>query len=101
MLLFAGWPRIAKGVRESGQVFSISLTCSMALLAVSFFPAASQSGSGGSDGPTMIFLSVLVLVNVGGPGALWWAWRWKTHRAGRWDAATVTLKRRETRGQRG
>ncbi len=52
------------------------------------------------DGPVIVFLCVVGLVNLLGPWTLWYAWRWKTHRGGRWDAAKVTLKRKEPRGSR-
>ena len=87
VLLFAGWPQIAKGVRESGKPFSLALTVSVVLLALSFLPLDPA-------GPMWIFAGVLGLVNGVGPLGLWWAWRWKTHRKGRWDAAQVTVKRR-------
>ena len=99
VLLFAGWPNIAKGVREAGTVFSVALTGSMTVLALSFFPPA-REGFGRAaaasiiDGPKAVFLVVIVLVNVVGPLGLWFAWRWKMTRGGGWDAAKVTLRKR-------
>ena len=103
VLLFAGWPNIAKGVREAGTVFSVALTGSMTVLALSFFPparerfgraAAATEAAPIIDGPKAVFLVVIVLVNVVGPLGLWFAWRWKMTRGGGWDAAKVTLRKR-------
>lgn len=105
MLLFAGWPNIAKGVREAGTVFSIALTGSMTVLALSFFPStpagSDASASSAIGGPRAVFLAVTVLVNVVGPLGLWFAWRWKMTRAGGWDAAKVTLRKRRMSTSRG
>jgi phosphatidylinositol glycan class C protein len=105
VLLFAGWPNIAKGVREAGTVFSIALTGSMTVLALSFFPStpagSDASASSAIGGPRAVFLAVIVLVNVVGPLGLWFAWRWKMTRAGGWDAAKVTLRKRRMSTSRG
>ncbi|WVF66703.1 hypothetical protein IAT40_001445 [Kwoniella sp. CBS 6097] len=45
VLLFAGWPRIAKGVREAGRLFSLVLTISTAMLSISLFPTTPASSS--------------------------------------------------------
>ncbi|CAD6582018.1 MAG: hypothetical protein TREMPRED_003157, partial [Tremellales sp. Tagirdzhanova-0007] len=73
--LFAGWPAVAKGVREAGRIFSLTLTASMLFLAISLFPTD-------PFGPTLVFLSIVALVNILGPAMLQFAWRWKTHRGG-------------------
>ncbi|WWC87546.1 uncharacterized protein L201_002436 [Kwoniella dendrophila CBS 6074] len=101
VLLFAGWPPIAKGVREAGQSFSFLLTLSMATLAISLFPLRNDSSPDLSladiqlvpTTPTLIFLLSLVLANVIGPLMLIHAWRWKTRRGGGWDVAVVKLRK--------
>ena len=93
VLLFSGWPNIAKGVRESGKIWSIGLTGSMALLAFSFLPGYEDLGLGG-DTCGVLFLGILGVVGLVGPLGVWVGWRWKTVRGGGWDAAKVTLKRR-------
>lgn len=40
------------------------------------------------------FLSILAVVNLGGPLMLWYAWRWKRQLGGDWDVAVVRLRRR-------
>ncbi|WRT65421.1 uncharacterized protein IL334_002364 [Kwoniella shivajii] len=106
VLLFAGWPPIAKGVRESGKAFSLVLTTSMATLAISLFPPGPSPTSPiftlkGIDviptTPTIIFLISLSLVNIIGPLMLIYAWRWKTRRGGGWDIAVVKLRNRASR----
>ncbi|WOO78894.1 Phosphatidylinositol N-acetylglucosaminyltransferase GPI2 subunit [Vanrija pseudolonga] len=93
--LFAGWPTLAKGVREAGRPFSIALTVSMIWLAISLFPPCSPDDFPGR--PTLIFLFVLFLVNVVGPFMLWSGWRWKRRLGGNWDPAVVKLRRRGVR----
>ncbi|ORY25254.1 phosphatidylinositol N-acetylglucosaminyltransferase subunit C [Naematelia encephala] len=107
--LFAGWPILAKGVRESGRIFSLALTSSMIILAISLFPRISSNPPSPSDptpwisiptpsGPTLIFLVAVILVNGIGPGMLWYGWRWKMRRGGGWDVAVVRLRRVRDRG---
>ncbi|WWC59939.1 uncharacterized protein I303_102502 [Kwoniella dejecticola CBS 10117] len=101
VLLFAGWPPIAKGVREAGKSFSLLLTFSMAMLSISLFPHKIGSTPSykmrGIDviptAPTVIFLVALTLANVVGPLMLLYAWRWKTRRGGGWDVAVVKLRK--------
>ncbi|WVQ83541.1 hypothetical protein IAT38_005682 [Cryptococcus sp. DSM 104549] len=99
VLLFAGWPVIAKSVREAGKVFSFILTLSTSLLAVSLFPPppppSPQSPSpifSALSTPTIIFLSAILLANVVGPAMLWYAWGWKTRRGGGWDVPVVRVR---------
>ncbi|WVW79707.1 hypothetical protein I302_101677 [Kwoniella bestiolae CBS 10118] len=101
VMLFAGWPPIAKGVREAGKSFSLILTISMATLSISLFPSrAAPSFEYRIWGhqiipttPTLIFLISLSLVNIIGPVMLIYAWRWKTRRGGGWDVAVVKLRK--------
>ncbi|KAI9632299.1 phosphatidylinositol N-acetylglucosaminyltransferase-domain-containing protein [Dioszegia hungarica] len=81
--LFAGWPNIAKGIREAGKAYSLVLTLSTILAAVSLFPSTLLAPA------TLIFAAALFLVNIAGPGMLWYGWRWKTRRGGGWDVAVV------------
>ncbi|EJT47038.1 hypothetical protein A1Q1_04281 [Trichosporon asahii var. asahii CBS 2479] len=78
--LFAGWPTLAKGVRESGKRFSIALTSSMIWLGCSMLP---------SFATIVTFLAILAVVNLGGPLMLWYAWRWKRQLGGDWDVAVM------------
>ena len=59
----------------------------MLFLAISLFPTD-------PFGPTLVFLSIVALVNILGPAMLQFAWRWKTHRGGVWDVAVVKLNRK-------
>ncbi|WWC68949.1 uncharacterized protein I206_102885 [Kwoniella pini CBS 10737] len=101
VLLFAGWPPIAKGVREAGRSFSLILTISMAILSISLFPEKSFTDPSYtiwnidifSSTPTVIFLIALSLANFVGPFMLLYAWRWKTRRGGGWDVAVVKLRK--------
>ncbi|KAK4685446.1 phosphatidylinositol N-acetylglucosaminyltransferase subunit C, partial [Tremellales sp. Uapishka_1] len=86
--LFAGWPNLAKGIRESGKVFSLLLTLSLIVLALSLFPTAHPA-------PTLIFLCLILLTNVIGPLVFWYGWRWKTLRGGDWEVAVVKIRKRE------
>ena len=76
--------------KEAGSIFSLILTSSMVLLALSLFPSACQ-------GTVLIFLSTIALVNLLGPIMLHFAWRWKTQRGGGWDVAVVKLNRKNDR----
>ncbi|ORX36416.1 phosphatidylinositol N-acetylglucosaminyltransferase subunit C [Kockovaella imperatae] len=89
--LFAGWPVVAKGVREAGQGFSILLTASTVLLAFSILPH-DPSESLLFTAPSLIFLCTLLVVNIIGPLVFWWGWRWKTIRGGGWDVAVVRIR---------
>jgi len=94
--LFAGWPSIAKGVREAGKTFSLILTISMMLLSISFFPSTPQTqGITGmfTSTPLLVFLTMVGLVNLVGPLMLWYGWRWKTRRGGGWEVAKVRLRK--------
>ncbi|KAK8861313.1 hypothetical protein IAR55_002132 [Kwoniella newhampshirensis] len=94
VLLFAGWPVIARSVRESGKRFSLVLTLSTTLLAVSLFPhPVSPESRPIPSTPTVVLFAALCLVNVVGPMMLWYAWRWKTRRRGGWDVAVVRVKK--------
>ena len=77
--------------QESGKGFSLTLTLSTILFALSLLPRH-------SPGPSLIFLGVVGMVNLLGPTMLWWAWRWKTRRGGGWDVAVVKLRRRTGQG---
>jgi phosphatidylinositol glycan class C protein len=104
--LFAGWPVLAKGVRvsltrctfqdlisqEAGKTFSLLLTTSMILLAISLFPA-DPSRRYTPSGPTLIFFLIVGLVNIVGPFMLWYSWTWKTRRGGGWEVAKVRLRK--------
>jgi phosphatidylinositol glycan class C protein len=106
--LFAGWPVLAKGVRvsipiriqhtsklteqEAGKTFSLLLTTSMILLAISLFPR-DPATSYVPTGPTMIFFLIVGLVNIVGPVMLWYSWTWKTRRGGGWEVAKVRLRK--------
>ncbi|AFR99001.1 phosphatidylinositol glycan, class C [Cryptococcus neoformans C23] len=97
VLLFAGWPVVTKSVRETGRAFSFLLTLSTTILALSLFPATPSPFSSVFLGhrlstPTIVFLSILFLVNFIGPAMLWYAWRWKIRRGGGWDVATVRIR---------
>ncbi|WWC98876.1 hypothetical protein V866_005770 [Kwoniella sp. B9012] len=101
VLLFAGWPPIAKGVREAGKLLSLILTISMATLSISLFPLRDDPSPShiirGHEivptTPTLILLISLCLVNIIGPIMLLYAWRWKTRRGGGWDVAVVKLRK--------
>ncbi|GFZ42882.1 hypothetical protein JCM24511_00600 [Saitozyma sp. JCM 24511] len=84
--LFAGWPTLAKNVRESGSSFSLGLTISTLVLAISLFPP--------EPAPSLIFLSLVAVTNLLGPLMLWYGWRWKTKRGGGWDVARVKIRQR-------
>ncbi|EIW69155.1 hypothetical protein TREMEDRAFT_16788, partial [Tremella mesenterica DSM 1558] len=90
--LFAGWPRVAKSVRESGQRFSLLLTISTLLVSISFFPTLSPASQLLSP-PTLILLGLVALINFVGPAMLCWGWRWKTVRGGGWEPAVVNLRK--------
>ncbi|TYJ53562.1 hypothetical protein B9479_005831 [Cryptococcus floricola] len=96
VLFFAGWPVVAKSVREAGRGYSLVLTLSTTTLALSLipsaptpFPQSSPVHPAIASLPALIFLLVLFLVNMVGPAMLWYAWRWKVHRGGGWDVAKV------------
>ncbi|WVR04078.1 hypothetical protein IAU60_001077 [Kwoniella sp. DSM 27419] len=104
VLLFAGWPKIAKAVREAGKVFSLLLTTSTALLAISLFPHGHdwhiQVGQLNTrfnlvlpSTPTIVLVSALLVTNALGPAMLIYAWRWKTRRGGGWDVAVVRVRK--------
>ncbi|WWD16784.1 hypothetical protein CI109_101216 [Kwoniella shandongensis] len=98
VLLFAGWPVIAKSVRESGKRFSLILTISTTLLAISLFPPTAEPIISictwpMPTTPTVVFLVALFLSNLVGPTMLWYAWRWKTRRRGGWDVAVVRVRK--------
>ncbi|RSH84512.1 uncharacterized protein EHS24_006034 [Apiotrichum porosum] len=99
--LFAGWPTLAKGVRESGRSFSAALTISMAWLSITLLPPSNKPhlklgplSIARPSGATLVFLGVLLLVNVGGPLMLWWGWRWKRRLDGSWDQAVIRVRKR-------
>ncbi len=96
--LFAGWPNLAKGVREAGPAFSVALTFSMIWLSASLLPPSRHPASIGPfplpSGTARVFFAVLLLVNVGGPLMLWWGWRWKRRLGGNWDVAVVRVRKR-------
>lgn len=79
--------------QESGKVFSVILTVSTILIALSLFPASSETRSILLETPTLIFALVIALVNVLAPLLLWYAWRWKTRRGGGWDVAVVRVRK--------
>ena len=96
--LFAGWPTVAKGVRETGKGFSVVLTASMVILSLSFLPGeATEPSSVIPAAPTLIFVGVLLVVNVIGPFIFWYGWRWKTIRGGGWDVAVVRIRQAANR----
>ncbi|WVO17931.1 hypothetical protein L204_105629 [Cryptococcus depauperatus] len=94
VLLFAGWPVAAKSVREAGKGFSFVMSVSSVVLAISLFPPAVPAHQHAPDIPTLIFLFIIILVNIVGPAMLWYAWRWKVRRGGRWDVAKVRIRGR-------
>ena len=79
--------------QEAGKTFSLLLTTSMILLAISLFPRDPTKTFVLHTGPTMIFLLILGLVNVVGPFMLWYSWTWKTRRGGGWEVAKVRLRK--------
>jgi hypothetical protein len=78
--------------QEAGKAFSILLTASMILLAISLFPR-DPTKTWSPTGPTMIFFLIVGLVNVVGPFMLWYSWTWKTRRGGSWEVAKVRLRK--------
>jgi len=78
--------------QEAGRTFSLLLTTSMILLAISLFPRTPTS-SFVPTGPTMIFFLIVGLVNIVGPVMLWYSWTWKTRRGGGWEVAKVRLRK--------
>ncbi|ODO06239.1 phosphatidylinositol glycan, class C [Cryptococcus wingfieldii CBS 7118] len=102
VLFFAGWPVVAKSVREAGKGYSLVLTLSTATLALSLipsaptpFPQSSPVHPALASLPALIFLLVLFLVTMVGPAMLWYAWRWKVHRGGGWDVAKVRVRSKQ------
>lgn len=72
--------------QESGSSFSLGLTISTLVLAISLFPP--------EPAPSLIFLSLVAVTNLLGPLMLWYGWRWKTKRGGGWDVARVKIRQR-------
>lgn len=78
---------IIADVQEAGKAYSLVLTLSTILAAVSLFPSTLLAPA------TLIFAAALFLVNIAGPGMLWYGWRWKTRRGGGWDVAVVRVRK--------
>lgn len=59
-------------------MYSICLTISTAVVAMACLPSIG-------------LLLALTMSNLGGPAMLWYAWRFKVRRGGRWDVAVVRV----------
>lgn len=80
--------------QESGKTFSLLLTASMVLLAVSLFPFDIDQALGWVPStPSIVFGVIIALVNIVGPLMLWHSWTWKTRRGGGWEVAKVRLRK--------